>query len=49
MHSGIVKKADTTAASEAKMNSALNPKDLAHMADVSVASKYGDDLMQLTR
>jgi hypothetical protein len=35
-------------ASGAKVNSALNPEDLAHMVDVSVASKYGDDLTQLT-
>jgi hypothetical protein len=49
MHIGIIKKADTTSASGAKVNSALNPEDLAHMVDVSVASKYGNDLTQKTR
>jgi hypothetical protein len=44
MRSGVIKKADTAAPSGAKVNSALNPEDLAHMVDVSVASKYGDDL-----
>jgi shikimate kinase len=41
---GVIKKTDTTSASGTKVNSALSPEDLAHMVDVSVASKYGDDL-----
>jgi hypothetical protein len=47
--SGVIKKADTASVSGAKVNSALNPVDLVHMVDVSVASKYGDNLMQLIR
>jgi hypothetical protein len=31
-------------ASGAKVNSSLNPEDLAYMVDLSVASKYGDDM-----
>jgi hypothetical protein len=46
--SDVIKKADTAAASRVKVNSALSPEDLAHMVDMSVASKYGDDLTQLT-
>jgi hypothetical protein len=43
--SGVVQKADT-----AKVNpSSLTPEDLVHLVDVSVASKYGADLAQLTR
>jgi hypothetical protein len=41
---GGIKKSDTAAASGAKVNSQLNPEDLAHMIDVSVAGKYGADL-----
>jgi hypothetical protein len=45
---GVVKKADTTTASSAKVNSHLSPEDLVHMVDVSVASKYRADLPQFT-
>jgi hypothetical protein len=45
---GVVKKADTTAASWAKVNASLNPKDLVHMVDVSVTGKYRADLTQFT-
>jgi hypothetical protein len=44
MGNGRTEEADTAAPSGAKVNSALNPEDLARMVDVSVASKYGDDL-----
>jgi predicted DNA-binding ArsR family transcriptional regulator len=44
-----VKKAETTTASSAKVNSYLSLEDLAHTVDVSVASKYGDDLTQFTQ
>jgi hypothetical protein len=43
-----VKKYDMEAASGAKVNSQLNPEDLAHMIDVSVAGKDGADLTQFT-
>jgi hypothetical protein len=43
-----VKKYDMEAASGAKVNSQLNPEDLAHMIDVSVAGMYGADLTQFT-
>jgi hypothetical protein len=49
MCSGVIKKTDTTTTSGAKVNSSLNPEELAHMVDVWEASKYGDDLTQLTR
>jgi hypothetical protein len=48
MCSGVIKKTDSAIASGAKVNSSLNPKELAHMVDVWVTSKYGDDLTQLT-
>jgi hypothetical protein len=35
--------------SGAKVDSPLSPKDLVHMVDVSVPSKYGVDLMQFMR
>jgi hypothetical protein len=38
---GVVKKIDTATASDTKVNSSLNPEDLAHMVDVWMASKYG--------
>jgi hypothetical protein len=41
---GVIRKADTVAATSAKVNSPLTPEDLVHMVDVSVASKYGADL-----
>jgi hypothetical protein len=40
MRNGVVKKADTAAASGAKVNASLSPEDLVHMVDVSVASKH---------
>jgi hypothetical protein len=47
---GVVQKADTAKASTLKVNSAsLTPEELVHLVDVSVASKYGTDLAQLTR
>jgi hypothetical protein len=36
---GIVKKADTAAASRTKVDSPLSPEDLVQLVDVSVASK----------
>jgi hypothetical protein len=45
---GIVKKADTAAASRTKVDSPLSPEDLVQLVDVSVASKYGVDLTQFT-
>lgn len=45
---GVVKKADTTAVTDAKVNAQLNPKELIHMVDVSIASKYGANLTQFT-
>jgi hypothetical protein len=36
-------------ASGTKVNSSLDPEDLAHMVDVLVASKYRDNLTQLMR
>jgi hypothetical protein len=41
---GVVKKADTMAASGIKVDASLSPKDLVQLVDVSVASKYGADL-----
>jgi hypothetical protein len=47
---GVVEKADTTKVSLSKVNSSsLSPKDLVHLVDVSVASKYGVDLAELTQ
>jgi hypothetical protein len=40
----VIKKADTTTTLGVKVNSYLSPEDLAHMVDISVASKYGDHL-----
>jgi hypothetical protein len=48
MHNGIIKKTDTATAFGSKVNSHLSLEDLAHMVDMSVASKYGDDLAQFT-
>jgi hypothetical protein len=45
---GVVKKGDTTAVSSAKV-SYLNPEDMAHMVDVPISSKYGEDLTHLMR
>jgi predicted GTPase len=48
--SGVVQKADTAKASLSKVNSSsLSSEDLAHLVDVSVASKYSVDLAQLTQ
>jgi hypothetical protein len=45
---GVIQKRDTTKASAPKVNpSSLTPKDLVHLVDVSVAIKYGADLVQL--
>jgi hypothetical protein len=46
---GVVRKADTAAASGIKVNASLSPKDLVHMVDILVTSKYGVDLTQFTR
>jgi hypothetical protein len=43
----IIKKEDTTAAGT-KVDLPLSPEDLIQLVDVSVASKYGADLTQLT-
>jgi hypothetical protein len=44
-----VQKADTAKATSSEVNpSSLTPEDLVHLVDVSVASKYGADLAQLT-
>jgi hypothetical protein len=48
-HNSVFKKTDMATASSAKVNSSLNPEDLAHMVDVSMARKYGNDLIQFTR
>jgi hypothetical protein len=40
-HHGIVKKADTAAASGTKMDSPLSLEDLVQLVDISAASKYG--------
>jgi hypothetical protein len=46
---GVVQKADTTRALASKVSTQpLPPEELAHLVDVSVASKYGTDLAQLT-
>jgi hypothetical protein len=45
---GVVKKADTSVVTGAKVNTQLSPEDLIHMVDVSVASKYEADLTQFT-
>jgi hypothetical protein len=44
----VIKKSDTSAVSNTKVNSHLSPEDLMHMVDESVASKYGADLTQFT-
>jgi hypothetical protein len=49
MRNGVVKKADTAAMTNAKVNAQLSPENLVHMVDVSVASKYGADLTQFMR
>jgi RNase P protein component len=46
---GVVRKAYTAPASGVKVNASLSPEDLVHMVEVSVASKYGADLIQFTR
>jgi hypothetical protein len=48
-HNGVTKKTDMVVATNAKVNTPLTPEDLVHTVDVSVASKYGDDLTQFTR
>jgi hypothetical protein len=45
----VVKKGDTAAVSSAKVNSYLNPEDMAHMVDVPISSKYEEDLTHLMR
>jgi activator of HSP90 ATPase len=45
----VIKKADTATSSGPKVNSYLCPEYLTHMVDMSVASKYGDDLTQFIR
>jgi hypothetical protein len=46
---GIIQKEDTAKATALKVNSSpLTHEDLVHLVDVSVASKYGADLVQLT-
>jgi hypothetical protein len=45
----VIKKAETMVMIDAKVNAQLSPKDLVHMVDVSVASKYVADLTQFTR
>jgi hypothetical protein len=48
--SGVVQKADTARASASKVSTQpLPPEELAHLVDVSVASKYDTDLAHLTR
>jgi hypothetical protein len=49
MRNGVVKKSDTVAMTNAKVNAQLSPENLVHMVDVSVASKYGADLTQFMR
>jgi hypothetical protein len=49
MRNGVVKKSDTAAMTNAKVNAQLSPENLVHMVDVSVASKYGADLTQFMR
>jgi hypothetical protein len=44
----FVKKLDTATTFGIKVDSPLSPKDLIHMIDVFVASKYGADLTQFT-
>jgi hypothetical protein len=47
--SSVVQKADMAKASTSKVYAAsLTPEDLVHLIDISVASKYGVDLSQLT-
>lgn len=47
---GIVKKADTASISLTKVSSLpITPEELAQFVDISVASKYGADLEQMTR
>jgi hypothetical protein len=47
--SSIITKAHKTSSSNTKVTSHLSPKDLVHMVDIFVASKYGADLTQFTR
>jgi hypothetical protein len=45
----VVQKADTGEASASKVSAQpLPPEELAHLVDISIASKYGTDLAQLT-
>jgi hypothetical protein len=47
---GVVQKADTSKAASSKVNSSFpTPEELVHLVDVSITSKYGADLAQLTR
>jgi hypothetical protein len=48
IRNGVIKKFDTASASGVKVDSPLSHEDHVHMVDVSVASKYGADLTQLT-
>jgi hypothetical protein len=49
IRSSVVQKVDTTKAMSSKVStSSLSPEDLVHLVDVSVGSKYGSDLAQLT-
>jgi hypothetical protein len=47
---GVVQKANIAKASSSKVNpSTLSPEDIVHLVGVSVSSKYGMDLVQLTQ
>jgi hypothetical protein len=46
---GVIKKTDTTAASTPKVDSSLNPEDLAQLFDMSVASEYVTELTHFMR
>jgi hypothetical protein len=50
MRGGVLQKGNTSKASSSKVNSSsLTPQELVHLVYVSVTSKYGTDLAQLTR
>jgi hypothetical protein len=46
---GVIKKINPAAASKPKVDLSLSPEDLAQLVDVSVASKYNNDLTQFKR
>jgi hypothetical protein len=48
MLNDIIKKSDIAAMSGSKVKAQLSPEDLVYMVVVSVANKYGADLMQFT-